>query len=149
LKTADGVDFKGIDEYHLYDLVQVCIQGADRPATGDILGHLIEIISTRFDFRKKVINNVEALRSKTARLHTYGINMDDTQIALIILANIEVAAAQDYGAEFPNNPPPLQLFPRPRCRIHRSHPHRISGRRCSQATQRSTCSKQRCGQRCS
>eukprot|EP00956_Cyclotella_meneghiniana_P029127 scaffold69668_cov62-Cyclotella_meneghiniana.AAC.2 len=28
LKTADGVDFKGIDEYHLYDLVQVCIQGA-------------------------------------------------------------------------------------------------------------------------
>eukprot|EP00956_Cyclotella_meneghiniana_P019415 scaffold33240_cov63-Cyclotella_meneghiniana.AAC.3 len=42
LKTADGVDFKGIDEYHLYDLVQVCIQGADRPATGDIIGHLIE-----------------------------------------------------------------------------------------------------------
>lgn len=100
LKTADGVDFKGIDEYHLYDLVQVCVQGADRPATGDILSHLIEIISTRFDFRKKVINNVEALRAKTARIHTYGINMDDTQIALIILANIEVAAAQDYGAEF-------------------------------------------------
>ena len=56
LKTADGVDLKGIDEYHLYDLVQVCIQGADRPATGDILGHLVEIISTRFDFRKKIIN---------------------------------------------------------------------------------------------
>ena len=100
LKTADGVDFKGIDEYHLYDLVQVCIQGADRPATGDILGHLINIISTRFDFRKKIINNVEALRSKTARLSTYGVNMDDTQIALIILANIEVAATQDYGNEF-------------------------------------------------
>ena len=100
LKTADGVDFKGIDEYHLYDLVQVCIQGADRPATGDILGHLIDIISTRFDFRKKINNNVEALRAKTARLHTYGINMDDTQIALIILANIEVAATQDYGTEF-------------------------------------------------
>jgi len=100
LKTADGVDLKGIDEYHLYDLMQVCIQGADRPATGDILGHLIEIISTRFDFRKKVINNVEALRAKTARLSTYGVNMDDTQIALIILANIEVAATQDYGNEF-------------------------------------------------
>ena len=98
LKTADGVDFKGIDEYHLYDLVQVCIQGADRPATGDILGHLIEIISTRFDFRKKIINNVEALRAKTARLSTYGVNMDDTQIALIILANIEVTSTQEYMA---------------------------------------------------
>eukprot|EP00956_Cyclotella_meneghiniana_P028879 scaffold68484_cov41-Cyclotella_meneghiniana.AAC.1 len=100
LKTANGVDLKGIDEYHLYDLVQVCIQGADRPATGDILGHLVEIISTRFDFRKKIINNVEALRAKTARLSTYGVNMDDTQIALIILANIEVAATQEYGSEF-------------------------------------------------
>eukprot|EP00956_Cyclotella_meneghiniana_P026310 scaffold56538_cov51-Cyclotella_meneghiniana.AAC.1 len=100
LKTADGVDLKGIDKYHLYDLVQVCIQGADRPATGDILGHLVEIISTRFDFRKKIINNIEALRAKTARLSTYGVNMDDTQIALIILANIEVAATQEYGSEF-------------------------------------------------
>eukprot|EP00956_Cyclotella_meneghiniana_P032904 scaffold92023_cov58-Cyclotella_meneghiniana.AAC.1 len=48
LKTADGVDLKGIDEYHLYDLMQVCIQGADRPATGDItanenhLGKILE-----------------------------------------------------------------------------------------------------------
>ncbi len=83
LKTADGVDFKGIDDYHLYDVVQVCIQGADRPATGDILSHLLNIISTRFDFRKKITNNVEALRAKTARLHTYGVNMDETQIALI------------------------------------------------------------------
>ena len=100
LKTADGVDYKGIDDYHLYDIVQVAIQGADRPATGDILGHLTNIIATRFDFRKKVINNVEALRAKTARLHTYGINMDDTQIALIILANIELAAPHEYGSEF-------------------------------------------------
>jgi hypothetical protein len=68
LKTADDVNFKGINEYHFYDLVQVCVQGADHPATRVILGHLIEIISTRFDFRNKVINNVEALRSKTARL---------------------------------------------------------------------------------
>jgi len=100
LKTADGVDFKGIDDYHLYDVVQVCIQGADRPATGDILSHLLNIISTRFDFRKKITNNVEALRAKTARLHTYGVNMDETQIALIILANVEAAATQDYGEEF-------------------------------------------------
>lgn len=100
LKTADGVDFKGIDEYHLFDVVQTCIQGADRPATGDILAHLVAVISTRFDFRKKIINNVEALRAKTARLRTYGINMDDTQIALIIIANVEAAATHEYGEEF-------------------------------------------------
>ena len=88
LRTADGIDYKGIDEYHLYDLVQAAIQGADRPATGDILGQLIEVISTKFDFRKKVVNNVEALRAKCARLTSYGVALDDTQLALIILANV-------------------------------------------------------------
>ena len=100
LRTADGIDYKGIDEYHLYDLVQAAIQGADRPATGDILGQLIEVISTKFDFRKKVINNVEALRAKCARLTSYGVALDDTQLALIILANVELASTQEFGSEF-------------------------------------------------
>ena len=30
----------------------------------------------------------------------YGVNMDDTQIALIIIANVEAAATHEYGEEF-------------------------------------------------
>eukprot|EP00804_Cyclotella_cryptica_P021957 CCRYP_000902-RA/>CCRYP_000902-RA protein AED:0.67 eAED:0.68 QI:0/0/0/1/1/1/2/0/488 len=38
------------------------------------------ILSFRFDFQKKVITNVELLRAKIARMHSYGIVVDDTQL---------------------------------------------------------------------
>ena len=33
-------------------------------------------------------------------METYGANVDDTHIALTILANIEIAVSEDYGLEF-------------------------------------------------
>ena len=33
-------------------------------------------------------------------METYGVNMDDTQIALTTLTNIEIAAREDYGHNF-------------------------------------------------
>lgn len=79
LRTANGVDYKSIVDYHhVYKLVQVAIQGGDRPATCDILGHLINIIARR----------------PTSQ------NCKDIQILLIILANIEVATPNKHGSEF-------------------------------------------------
>ena len=43
---------------------------------------------------------MELLRSKAERVETYGVNVDDTQIALVILANIKIAAREDYGHKF-------------------------------------------------
>jgi hypothetical protein len=33
LKTANGSDYKGVDDYQLEDLLDAVLQGADRPST--------------------------------------------------------------------------------------------------------------------
>ena len=61
---------------------------------------LTSVIAHQFDFQKKINYNVEFLKSKAARLASYGVTIDDTHLVLITLANIEVAAHEDYGSEF-------------------------------------------------
>lgn len=109
LRTPDGVDYKGVDEYELCDVADAAILGADRPATTDILALLSGIITYAFDFCKKVDQNVEVLRLKAGRMKSHGITMDNAQLALIILANIKIAAKEEYGSEFR---PALQVIRR-------------------------------------
>jgi hypothetical protein len=54
LKTADGSNFKGVDDYQLEDLLNAVMQGADRPSTTDILQQFLGIIAFTFNFQKKV-----------------------------------------------------------------------------------------------
>ncbi len=42
LLTADGSDFKSIDDFTLYEVMKVAIDGADRPTTNDVLEQLVE-----------------------------------------------------------------------------------------------------------
>ena len=100
LRTADGKDFKLIDNYKLEKIFVAVVSGANRPAAIDILKQLVEVLSFQLDFQKKVHANVELLRSKPASMETYSVNMDDTQIALTILTNIKIAAREDYGRKF-------------------------------------------------
>ena len=100
LKTADGSDFKGVDDYQLEDLLNAVLQGADRPSTTDILKQFLGIIAFTFNFQKKVGANMELLKAKVGSMQSYGINVDETQLALILLANIETAASEDFGREF-------------------------------------------------
>ena len=100
LKTADGSDFKSIDDWQLEDILATLIQGAARPNTADVFNQLLVIIQFVFDFRKKVNVNMELLRSKVGRLTSYGITIDDTQLALILLANIDTAASNEGGHKF-------------------------------------------------
>lgn len=109
LCTPDGTDYKGVDEYELYEVADAAISGADRPATTDILRLLSGIIKYPLDFRKKVNQNVEVLRAKAGRMRSYGITVDDAQLALVILANVEIAAKEEYGSEFR---PALQVIRR-------------------------------------
>ena len=51
LRTADGSNFKSIDDYTLYEVMKVAIDGADRPTTNDVLEQLLEVINHPFDFR--------------------------------------------------------------------------------------------------
>lgn len=109
LCTPDGVDVKGVNEYKLYDVTEAAIARADQLAITNILELLSGVINFRFNFCKKVNQNVEILCSRAGRIKSYGITVDKAQPALVILANIETAAKEDYGSEFR---PALQVIRR-------------------------------------
>ena len=90
LQTADGSDFKSIDDFTLYEVMKVAIDGdgADQPTMNDVLEQLIKVINHPFDFRKKVSVNMELMQSNTARMATYGIVIGIPQLTLTLLANI-------------------------------------------------------------
>jgi len=100
LRTADGSDFKSIDDFTLYEVMKVAINVVDRPTTNDVLEQLIEVINHPFDFRKKVSVNMELMQSNSAQMATYGIVIGIPQLTLTLLANIETATKSDYGREF-------------------------------------------------
>jgi hypothetical protein len=66
LRTPDGSDHKSIDDFTLYEVMKVAIDGADRPNTNDALEQLIEVINHPFDFHKKVSVNMELMQSNAA-----------------------------------------------------------------------------------
>jgi hypothetical protein len=100
LRTADGSDFKSIDDFTLYKVMKVAIDGADRPTTNDVLEQLLEVINHPFDFCKKVSVNMELMQSNAARMATYEIVIGIPQLTVTLLANIETATKSDYGREF-------------------------------------------------
>jgi hypothetical protein len=61
LQTADGSNHKSIDNFTLFDVMKVVIDGADRPSTNDVLEQLLEVINHTFDFCKKVSVNMELM----------------------------------------------------------------------------------------
>jgi len=100
LQTADGSDFKSINDFTLYNVMKVAINGADRPTTNDVLEQLIEVINHPFDFCKKVSVNMELMQSNMAQMATYGIVISISKLKLTLLANIETATKSNYGHEF-------------------------------------------------
>lgn len=54
-------------------------------------------------------------------MKSYGITLDDVQLALVILANIKIAAKEEYGSEFC---PALQVI-RHKFRYNHMHDHRL------------------------
>jgi hypothetical protein len=100
LRTANGSDHKSIDDFTLYDVMKVAIDGANRPSTNDVLEQLLEVINHTLDFCKKVSVNMELMQSNAAQMATYGIFIGIPQLTLALLANIEMATKSDYGCEF-------------------------------------------------
>jgi hypothetical protein len=90
-QTANGSDHKSINDFALYDVMKVAIDGADQPSRIDVLEQLLEVINHTFNFCKKVSVNMELMQSNTARMATYGIVIGIPQLTLTLLANIEMA----------------------------------------------------------
>ncbi len=100
LQTANGSNHKNIDDFTLYDVMKVAIDGANRLSTNDVLEQLLEVINHTFDFRKKVLVNMELMQSNVAHMATYGIVIGIPQLMLTLLTNIETATKSDYGRKF-------------------------------------------------
>jgi hypothetical protein len=50
--------------------------------------------------RKKISTNMETLRAKANRIVAYGINHDESFLALTLMSNVTVAAQHEWGHEF-------------------------------------------------
>ena len=73
LRTADGSNHKSIEDFTLYDVMKVAIDGADQLSTNDVLEQLLKVINHTFNFHKKVSVNMDLMQSNAARMATYGI----------------------------------------------------------------------------
>jgi hypothetical protein len=58
LQMADESDYKSINDFTLFNVLQVAINGANRPSTNDVLELLNEVINYNFNFCKKVSINM-------------------------------------------------------------------------------------------
>ena len=59
LRSADGLSFKIVDEYHLHELLTAIKEGANRPEAETIRDSFVAGADTRFDFRESVAINME------------------------------------------------------------------------------------------
>jgi hypothetical protein len=100
LQTADGSNYKSIDNYMLFAVMAAAINGANRPSTTNVLEQLLEVINHTFNFQKKVSVNMELMQLNAARMATYGIAISIPQLTLMLIANIENATKAEYGRKF-------------------------------------------------
>jgi hypothetical protein len=89
-----------LDKYTLHELLKAAVDEADRPLATDILDQLLKVFNYAFDMRKKISMNMESLQALVIRMSTYGIDIGTAQIALVLIANIKLAAKEDYGCNF-------------------------------------------------
>ncbi len=100
LCTANGSNHKSVDNFTLFDVMQVAIDGAGRPSTNDVLEQLLKVINHTFDFCKKISINMELLQLNAAQMAKYGITIGVPQLMLTLLANIKTLTKSKYGHKF-------------------------------------------------
>jgi hypothetical protein len=66
LRTANGSNHKSINDFTLYNVMKVAINGANQPFTNDVLEQLLKVINHTFNFCKKVSINMELMQSNAA-----------------------------------------------------------------------------------
>ena len=100
LQTSGATNFKGIDDYQTFELMDATVGSVNRPTTLDIRDQLQDILSTTFNFHEKVVANVERLQAKLTGLDTYIITVHGDTITLVILSNIKDTSKHKCGSEF-------------------------------------------------
>ena len=119
LQTTKENNFKGIEDHEICEIVTAAIQGTNRPATGDVLDQLSAVVTFQFDFCKKVSANLETLRMLSTQIQSYRVHVEETQIALVILANVEAEARAKYKGEY------CMAVQNIRCKYGYNHKHDV------------------------
>ena len=99
LRNVDGQDFKSVDEYELVDVVAAVMQAAERPRIKNIREKLTDVIGFNFDWRIRSGDNMAVLRARAACLAAYGVAIDETQVATIVLGEADDASLEPWGRE--------------------------------------------------
>ena len=92
LWTADGSDFRGVDEYQLHQLYKAIMEGADRPELTNIRRQYVNLAGTMLDFRETFAVNCEQLAAAAMKYQGFGIAVHNNLMANILMANAEWAA---------------------------------------------------------
>ena len=99
LRCADG-EYKCLDEYTLHKFFQATINIANRPLATNLLTQLLRNINYVFNFREKIDANMEGIQELITPIALHGINISTSQIVLTLMANIDVAAREEFGCDF-------------------------------------------------
>ena len=99
LPTADGSDFRGVEEYQLHQMYTAIMEGADRPKAMNIRRQYVDLTGTMFDFRETFAVICEQLAAAAMKSQGFGIVIHDNLMANILMANAEWAAGQLWGNE--------------------------------------------------
>ena len=80
--------------------MHAAFENADRSPMTDVLEQLIKVLHYTFDFLKKISTNMEIFQNLANRMSAYGIEVSTPSIALMLLADIEMATKHKFGREF-------------------------------------------------
>ena len=85
--------------FELCELINAIHQHAERPKLTVPRAILIKLVSTKFDFQRYFSSNVTDMKTKAGKLAVFKTSFPKDQVAAVILANAEWAAAKPWGRE--------------------------------------------------
>lgn len=99
LRSADGSDFKSINEWTCEDLLEAIRQGADRPTNDESHARALKIFNFSFNFQSKIQVNYDSLNAKAGQLKHMGILLGPSIIGFILLRQVEKASTYEWGRD--------------------------------------------------
>jgi hypothetical protein len=99
LRTADGSDFKSINDWTAEDLLEAIRQGADRPTADDTHAKALTIFNFQFNFQAKIQQNYDLLNAKAGQLKNLGIIISPSLRGFLLFRQVEKASTYEWGRD--------------------------------------------------
>ena len=100
LRTADGSDFKSINDWVAEDLLEAIRQGADRPTADATHAKTLQLFNLAFNFQSKIQVNYDSLNAKAGQLKNFGLIINPSQRGFLLFRQVERASTYEWGRDF-------------------------------------------------